>query len=140
MYMSKTQFRLLVIASFAFSIFGSMADLIFSDPLVKQISEYAESLEPEWSDTRIYVSIGYVLICIFYMLYTFLGLLLFWNSARHVYLAGLIILTPLCPALGIGVMITSGISQALYDIGSILTGVVLALIYFTPIKKHFTAT
>ncbi len=133
--MKKIHFRILVIVSFFLSIFGGFADLIISDPIVNQITEFAESIEPEWSDAKLFTILGFVILWIIYIIYTFVGLLLFWNIARHIYLAGFIIIIPMY--FIVGVTVTSGIEQALYDAGSVLSGVLLALIYFSPVKQFF---
>lgn len=134
--MTRTQFRILVVVSFVLSLVGGVVDLIVPDPIVEEVTSYAESLEPEWSDARLFALMGFLLLGIVYVIYTLLGLLLFWNMARHVYLAGFFFLIPMY--LVLGVTVTSGIGQILYDAGSVLSGVILALIYFSPVKDFFT--
>lgn len=63
------------------------------------------------------------------------GLMFFWRPARPLYLASLIVAIMLTP-LG-GPYITSGLEEALDCVSMTVSGVILALIYFSPLRDFF---
>ena len=134
--MTIKQFRILVVLSFVLGLLGGFSHLIFNNPVLDQIIEYSNTLTPQWSDTKINILTGVGVVSALYFLYIFIGLMLFWNSARLLYLAGFIAFIPLYLALGITVI--SPIEQVLLDASNVLAGMILALIYFSPIKQRFT--
>ncbi len=97
--------------------------------------EYSETLEPEWSDNMMILMGGYFLLGLVITFYTFLGLLLFWNYARHIYLLGFILSLPMYWVAEI--IVSSGVAQALCDTVFVLSGFILALIYFSSVKTFF---
>ena len=134
--MTIKQFRILVVLSFVLGILGGFSHLIFANPVLDQIIEYSHSLMPQWSDTKIHILTAVGVLAGLYFIYIFIGLMLFWNSARLLYLVGFIAFIPLYLALGITVI--SPIEQILLDASNVLAGMILALIYFSPIKQRFT--
>lgn len=133
--MTRSQFRILTIFIYALATFAAFYDDIFADDLIIQLREYAETLEPEWSDTKLFVLIGLAGIGILYVLYTLIGLLLFWSMARHVYVAGYILFLPLYPLMGYSVY--SGMAQSINDVTMVLSGVLICLAYTSPVKGYF---
>ncbi len=135
--MTKTQFRILVVLSLFFGVLAVVSDLVISNPILYQVTVYAESLEAEWSDTKTYIGISIGVLLIIYLIYTFIGLLFFWNNARLFYLAGFIVSIPFYFYF-LGIVVVSPIGGLLYDSSNILSGMILALIYFSPVKQYFT--
>ena len=140
--MTKTQFRILVVLSLFFGVLAVVSDLVISNPILYQVTVYAESLEAEWSaDTKTYIGISIGVLLIIYLIYTFIGLLFFWNNARLFYLAGFIVSIPFYFYFYfyfLGIVVVSPIGGLLYDSSNILSGMILALIYFSPVKQYFT--
>jgi len=134
--MTKTQFRALVIISLFLDTSCVLFDLTFPNETLDLVTEFSEALQTDWSKSKMYLIGGFGLLGIFSICYSFIGLLLFWNSARLIYLLSFIIFIPVYPFLGISV--SSATSLALCESASVLSGVILALIYFSPIKSDFT--
>ncbi len=133
--MTKTQFRLLVVVSFLMSIICGIWDMVVQNETVGRMSEYYTTLEAEWSDTKMILMTGYFLLALVWTFYTFLGLLLFWNSARHIYLLGFIVFLPMYWVAE--VIVSSGVAQTLCDTAMVLSGFILALIYYSPVQSYF---
>lgn len=133
--MTKTHFRILVVCEFLLVIMSGIIDSVFPNETIALLTEYVEALEADWSDTKTIFFGGYGLLALIWVLYTFIGLLWFWDSARLLYLLGFIVFMPIYFFAGINV--SSAIGQALADTGNVLSGVILALIYFSPVKSYF---
>ena len=133
--MTKTHFRILVVAEFFLVMMSGIIDSIFPNEVVALLTEYADTLESDWSETQTILIGGYLLSCIVYYLYTFLGLFLFWNSTRLIYLLGFFVFIPVY--FFIGVDVASATGRVLFGATDVLAGFILALIYFSPVKSYF---
>lgn len=134
--MTKTHFRILVVCELLLVLISGIIDWVFPDETVALLTKYSDALESDWSNTQAILISGYLLVCVVYFLFSSLGLLLFWNSARLIYLLGFIIFMPVYFFTGVNVSSATG--QALIDTTNVLSGVILALIYFSPVKLYFT--
>ena len=134
--MTKTHFRILVVCELLLVLISGIIDWVFPDETVALLTKYSDALESDWSNTQAILISGYLLVCVVYFLFSSLGLLLFWNSARLIYLLGFIIFMPVYFFAGVNVSSATG--QALIDTTNVLSGVILALIYFSPVKLYFT--
>lgn len=135
--MTKSKFRLLVVFSMLFSILGGVFDVLFPGFIEEELLSCQEEIEEEIFDSAVMlIVVGlFSVVGVAMAIISFFGLLKFWGPARHIYLAGFLIFIPIIPALGI--TITSGVAQILYDVGSLTSGMILALIYFSPVKELF---
>ena len=133
--MTKNQFRVVVITVLAVTLFGMFIDLLWPNEITKQITAYAEQLEPEWSDTKFGLFMVWAFVAIICWVGSVIGLLLFKNWGRLLLLLGFIIIIPIYVPMGTAV--SSPLSQIFYDLGSYGEGAILALCYFSPIAKYF---
>ena len=133
--MTRTQFRLFVFAFFAISIIGGLYDFYQPDPVVAELTEIADDYVSEWPAFQMAIVGGGFVIGLITVVYSFIGLLLFWRHARWVYVAGFVVVLPIIPFSGITIM--SGVGQLLYDIGSIASGCLLVLIFTQPVASYF---
>lgn len=136
MKITRSKFRIFVVVVFLLSILSGFADVIFQDSVIIKLNEYAETLEPEIQEDSLNLIIGALVFAVIYLLYSFIGLILFWNMARHVYLVGFVIILPM--EIFMGPVIMSGLRTFVYDFAMVLCGFLLALIYSSPVNEYFT--
>lgn len=136
MKITRSKFRIFVVVVFLLSILSGFADVIFQDSVIIKLNEYAETLEPEIQQDSLNLIIGALVFAVIYLLYSFIGLILFWNMARHVYLVGFVIILPM--EIFMGPVIMSGLRTFVYDFAMVLCGFLLALIYSSPVNEYFT--
>lgn len=133
--MTKTQFRILLVFVMVISSLGGFIDLIWPNDVTNQVTNYAEELHPEWSDTQqVFFIIAMVLVTIC-VVGSFIGLMFFKNWGRILFLLGFILVLPLYWPLG--TTVTSPLSQLFYDLGCYGEGAILVLCYFSPVAKYF---
>ncbi len=134
--MNKNNFRILVVITFILSVLAGVYDFIWPSEIITQISDYAYEIEPEYSDFQIMIVSVIAVLLLVCAAVSFVGLLLFKNWGRHLYIAGFIIAFPLYPFMGVSVV--SGANQLIYDLAMVLSGVLIAVCYYSPISKQFT--
>jgi len=117
-------------------VLSIVIDQLIQNNIILQISELADLINPEVTDKSIAISMGLGLLVIIYFSYCLLGLFLFWNLARHIFLSGFIIFLP--THLLLGVTVSSGLSRLCYELAILLCGVTLTLIYTSPVKDYFS--
>lgn len=133
--MEKNQFRALVVFTFLLTILSIVYDFFYADAITKKLFAYQEILEPDWSDTKFYLVVGIITFAVLAALGGVAGLLVFWNVARHLFLFAAVLFLVTTPF--IGSYIASGINQTLYSAVNLLTGLILGLVYFSPLKEYF---
>jgi hypothetical protein len=138
--MNKNQFRLFLFSSVIFAILALVVSFWFPSQNVDVVNDYIIELEmasPEqyFSDMLLLV-IG-VLVAVA-VVASYAGLLFFKSWARHLYVASFVLALPTY-FMG-GLFVTSGIEDLLYDLSMLISGAVVALIYFSPVKEYFVDT
>lgn len=133
--MSPNVFRILVVASVLLSVLSGLFDFLWADDVTLQIKEFASEVEPLWSDYKSSLVFGVATLSTIILVISFIGLLIFWSPARYLYLANFLLTIPFIPFLGTAVM--SGPEKTLQDIANISSGLIVALIFFSPIKERF---
>ena len=136
--MSKKQFQILVIFSYLLAIFAGLFDLIWPNPVADQALDYIIELEGEVSDAKAILFAVLVFLEIVFIIVCLVGLLKFKSWGRKLYLASFLLMLPLYPLMGI--YVSSGLGQLFADVAMILSGVILALIYYSPVAKYFETT
>ncbi len=133
--MSKNNFRLLIVVSLVLAVVSGLYDFIWPDPITEKVIDYAYELEPETEESDlIYYGVIAIADTVFAIV-SLIGLLLFKSWARHLYLAGFILFMPLYPFMGVTVY--GGFNQMFYDISMLMSGAILALMYFSPVANYF---
>lgn len=137
--LTKRNLRLLVIADLLLVVLGVVVGLLSEDSLPEPLRVFvraqreadrdADLTTNEW----IGVAIGFPLIIA--MLVSHVGLFLFWRPARVLYVASLIGLIAL--SLFLGPHVSTGWVQAIDTASLTITGMVLALIYWSPLKELY---
>ena len=129
-------FRIILIAGLLTAIIGIVAGMTLIDTLPTILQEYLTHVEnEEMSDnTAIMLLITAVTILILLIAST-IGLWKFKNWARIIYIVITIVFLPLYPAMGPIVM---NPWEAMFgDIALILEGVLIAMMFFSPIHEEF---
>jgi hypothetical protein len=135
--MQRNQFRALVVFTLLLTILSIVYDFFCADPIAEKLFAYQDILEPDWSDTKLYLLAGTISLAVLTALVGFVGLLVFWNFARHLFLSACVLFLVITPF--IGPYITSGANQALYNVVNVLSGLILGLVYFSPVKHYFVS-
>jgi len=133
--MKKNQFRALVVFTLLLTVLSIVYDFFYADAIAKKLFRYQEILEPDWSATKFYLVVGTITIASLAVLAGVVGLLLFWNFARHLFLFASVLLLVITPFMG--PYIASGVNQTLYSVVNLLSGLILGLVYFSPVKSYF---
>ena len=130
----KNLFRILVVLSLVLSIMSVVWDYIFPNEIVSKLMVYLFELKPvdmEVGSLDIIYSVSILLL-----LFTALsGLLLFKNWGRIAFV--------LCGVVGYpiimmsGPQVSSGFSGVLFDLSNIASGVILAMMYLSPVAEEF---
>ena len=131
--MTKNQFRSLVVFTFLLTILSIVYDFFYADAITEKLFVYQDILEPDWSDTKLYLLAGTISITVLAALAGFVGLLVFGNLARHLFLFACVLFLVITPF--IGPYIASGVNQTLHDVVNLLSGLILALVYFSPVRN-----
>ena len=133
--MDKKPFQFVVICTMLISLFSGFYDLLFTHSLVDSINHYIASVEPQHSDTEYWVFTLYGIFMLTAVLAGFIGLLMFRPWAPAVYLVGYFLSFPAYYFNGL--FVSSPTAQILYDFSMMLSGFILALIYFSSLKDKF---
>ena len=133
--MTKNQFRALVVFTFLLTILGIVYDFFYADAITKKLFAYQDILEPDWSDTKLYLIGGSISLAVLTALAGYVGLIVFWNFARHLFLFASVLFLVITPF--IGPYIASGVNQTLHDVVNVFSGLILALVYFSPVRNYF---
>ena len=133
--MTKGQFRWLITASIVASILGIMTDFIMEASLPESLRDYLNAQSEADLTTRDAIVAVVSLLFLVAWVVAIIGLYCFWQFARPLMVIcciGGIIITAV-----IGPTVQSGLTTAFYDVSTILSGMILALIYTTPVRTWF---
>jgi len=136
--MTKGQFRWLVTTSIAAPLAGIVVSFAGEALLPALLRDYlVAQREADLTGAEIALAVVGILLLIAVFL-SIIGLYRFWRFARPltviVWGVGLIF-----QALA-GPTVVPGIATSLYELGAVLTGIILAVIYLTPAKEWFEKT
>lgn len=138
MNITKSRFRWLVTTSVVAAVLGGVASLVgessLPPPLRHYVAEYYES-DLTTKDLAIAcVAIPLVIAVV----YSIVGLYRFWPSARPLTVGAMIAGLALQPFFG--PTVDTGLATALYNASTLLTGVIIAIVYLTSAREWFLAT
>jgi len=131
---SKRFLRVLIVANLILIAVGAVVGIVgkawLPDPLrVFEQSRAADITATDW------ILFGVSIPMLIALVVASIGLLLFSRPARPLYLAIIIVDILLTPCWG--PYVTTGWARALEAVSYIINGVVLALIYFSPLRDLF---
>lgn len=133
--MTKNHFRLLLSAQILLYTIAICVEAFYPSDFVEEVNYYITDYQPvvaQWQSTLqlILSFIGLPII-----LASYAGLFLFKNWGRPLFVASLIITVPLY--FIDSVYVAGGLAQFAYDSAMLVTGMVLVLIYYSPITLWF---
>lgn len=129
--MSKNQFRILVIASFVIAILSGAVEYVWPDPVAEIIYKVIIEQEEEKSELNaVILGVGVASI-----IGSFVGLLMLKSWGRFMYALVFLLMLPMYLLIGAGVY--SGLSQLASDFSMVLSGVLLALVFYSPVANYF---
>ncbi|HWN93509.1 MAG TPA: hypothetical protein VNT99_00630 [Methylomirabilota bacterium] len=131
----KTLLRFLIIANLALAIMIIVVDLVSASSLPEPLRAYRQAELESGITGRDLVLLKLAIPLLIVMLLSNIGLLVFWRPARPLYLVTLVAGSAWTPFAG--PYVASGWSQSLQDTSLIVMGVVLALIYWSPLKDLY---
>ncbi len=130
----RNLFRILVLLSLVLAVMSATCDFIFPNEVVDKLFSYFFELKPMNIEVNP-IDIGLLVLMLVLLLAALSGLLLFKNWGRIAFV--------LCGFVGFpiimmsGPYITSGLSGVLYDLSNITSGVILAMMYLSPVSEEF---
>lgn len=133
--MTKNQFRVLTISSILLACLSGLYDYFWPDALTEQVMNYTYSIEDDYMSENELIFLIILAVGVVLGIASLIGLLMFKSWGRHLYIAGYILMLPLYPFFGIAVY--SGYGQAFYDLSMLLSGAIIALMYYSPVEKYF---
>lgn len=133
--LTKAHMRWLILSSLLFTIVGAAFELIWPSPILEQVADFAYQLEPEVEGIGQTILFATLMVALVLCIASFVGLLLFKNWSRLLFLACFVLFLPVYPFIGITV--SSGTSQIFYDLSMMTSGAVLALIYCSPVADYY---
>jgi len=132
--MTILRFRLFVILTFIMLSFSISVDFIWKNDLVKFVSEFSISLlDAGTLSNNLFVTL--FVLMLFSAGISFIGLLRLQHAARYAFIAVFIFMIPIYFLLGISVQ--SGVSRIFYDMGLLMSGSLLVIIFTKPVKGFF---
>jgi hypothetical protein len=133
--LSKSTFRLLLLAEVCFQISGLVVSALTTWLLPVELRTYLQTTETSGFSTSDWVVLGQGVIFLAVFFTSRIGLFVFWRRARTLYLVSLFLLLGLTPFFG--PYVDAGWGHALDAAALILSGLILALIYFSPLSSNF---
>ncbi|MGH1486647.1 MAG: hypothetical protein ACRBCI_10545 [Cellvibrionaceae bacterium] len=133
--MTKVHFRLLVVLSFLLPVIGGIYDYVWPNSLLDQASEYVLSIETETSDTEDLLTTIWLAVLVVISITSVIGLLLFKRWGRQLYIAAFLVAAPF-PFFS-GIVVYGAIGQISNDLSFLLSGMIISLMYFSPLSKEF---
>jgi hypothetical protein len=131
--MSRQAFRGWVVFSIVLMIAWIVADFATVGQLPEDLREFRQA-DPELTPVMAAAIFGAIAIMVLYLI-ALAGLLAFWRPARVLYLVATI--GGFLLVFFVGPSVTTAISEGLAYLDCALSGFILALLYFSPIKAHF---
>ena len=134
---SPRLFRGMILASIAISTMGVLVQLAFPGLIPEAIHTADQQALDNIPPQRLFLGLGWIVIYFIAGVVGIIGLYLFksWARPLNVFLVlGLVTVWPI-----FGYNLSSGWSQAFFDIAAITWGAVLGMAYFSVVRERFTS-
>ena len=135
MRLTKTTLRTLIIAQFVLGIASIVSSELAASSLPDALRVASEHSEYDFSPAVLQTLLVIFILFVVLAVISWIGLFVFWRPARFLYFITVILL--LLPTLLGGPHVGTGLSAMLAETVSIITGIILALIYFSPLKELY---
>lgn len=136
--MSPTQFRYTLAAYIFLGIFGGTFDLLFPSAIPEALAHAQEINDANLTNSSLIFLAIFGLALVASLIASTVGLFLFRAWAPRLAVITTVLSLFIVPILGVNV--ASGWSWLLTELATTLWGVILSLVYFSPLKENFVAT
>ena len=133
--MTKGKFRWVITASIVASILGIIADFIMEASLPEPLRDYLNAQSEADLTTRDAIVAVVSLLFLVAWVVAIIGLYCFWQFARP--LMVIVLIGSIIISVVIGPTVQSGLTTAFAVVDTLLSGMILALIYTTPVRTWF---
>ena len=135
---TKNSFRLLVVIVYFIGALSLVIDMANPDPFVIKAKDVIAPLYILKSTNTLIFTIfsGFILIAQLGFAFSFFGFLVFWRPARKLFLISFVVWAIGVAGNGFPV-VNSAYSQLLHELATLGAGIILGLIYFSPVKDYF---
>jgi hypothetical protein len=132
---SKTLLRTLIVAEIALGIISIVVSLVTESSLPEPLRAFLEVDSEADVTAQEMVLLAVAIPLIGLLLVSSIGLFFFWRPARILYLITMIVGLLLTPFFG--PYVDAGWGTMFEDAAVIISGVILALVYFSPLKGSY---
>ncbi len=132
---SKSFLRILIVAQFGLFVLAIVVALLTVSLLPEPLRAYAEAEARGEMTTRNWDTLRLIFPVLMLWLGSSIGLFFFWRPSRIFYLIYIVLGLLVTPFLGPNV--DTGWSRTFEEAASIVSGVILALVYFSPLKNLY---
>lgn len=133
--LTKRSLRVLIVTDLVLIAVGVVIGIIGEAWLPEPLRAFEQARAEADMTTRDWILVGVGIPLIIAVPVASIGLMCFWRPARPLYLASIVAAALLMP-LG-GPYITSGWAETLESVSLTVSGVVLAVIYFSPLRDLY---
>jgi hypothetical protein len=133
--LSKSTFRMLLVAEVFLQISGVVVSALTTWLLPEELRTFLRTAPTSNFSTSDWIVLGQGVIFLTVFFASRIGLFVFWRRARTLYLVSVILLLGLTPFFG--PYIDAGWGHALDGAALISSGLILAVIYFSPLSLDF---
>ena len=132
---TKTALRLIIVAEVVLGI-GSITAYELSKSAMPEALRSFESNQFEGEiSPMLVVTFCFLIVFLIALLTAWIGLFVFWKPARMLYLITMVVSLLLGPFFG--PYVETGLSYTLCEATSIVSGIILTLVYFSPLKELY---
>lgn len=131
----KRSLRILIVVDLILIVISGIVSIVGEAWLPEQLQAFEQARAEADATTSDWVLMIVGVPLVIAVLMSFIGLLVFWHPARPLYFATLVAAALLTP-FG-GSYVTPGWAQAIDGVSSIVSGVLLAVIYFSPLRELY---
>jgi phosphoglycerol transferase MdoB-like AlkP superfamily enzyme len=132
---SKRLLRILVVAELLMIVLGVAVALLTEPSLPEPLRDWVQAEAEVEPTAGFLVLTGFGFLMVVALVVSNIGLFFFWRFARPLYLVTTLAPVLLLPAFGPDV--SSGWAAMFDDLGMILSGIIIALIYWSPLRDLF---
>jgi hypothetical protein len=129
---SKSFLRILIVVEIGLAILGGVVSQLTASLLPESLRAFSEA-KSQVEQSLVTLRVAFPLIIL--SLVSSIGLFFFWRPSRILYLISSVLGLLLAPFFG--PYVDAGWGKAFEDAALVISGVILALVYFSPLKSLY---
>ena len=133
--LTKRALRFLLVAEILLAITGGIVTVFTESLLPAELQAYEQAVSEADVTTREWVLLGVGIVLLVFLLVSSIGLFVFWRPARLLYFCTVIGGLALTPFYG--PYVDAGWGTLFQEMAMIVSGVILALIYYSPLRDLY---